>query len=260
MNRKVLIPISSLFALLLVLVTLSIPARDLQAQVRQRTPTPAGTVTPGPSPTLSGPPETPEGRYPTPSRVTDLAPQIPRDKKITVIIRHQDGSYEGVLLPWEKYDQNFIRSLPPGDTIVTDIPPQPLIKMHPPTPQLRTTPLPSGGTPGALTSSSCTENPAGLSFRVSQRPSQMPPPQTGLGPVHLFYVEGTGFIPGERVNVVIKARVTGPATIATTAETVWPDSTFATSVGAAVSQPNMPFDLFVVHRRGVACVSIIAEQ
>ncbi len=119
--------------------------------------------------------------------------------------------------------------------------------------------LPSAGTPAALSSSSCTQNPSGLSFRVSQQPWKTSIP--GLpGPTRSFYVEGTGFIPGEKVTVVIKARITAPGTIGSTAETVRTDSTFATSVAAAVSQPKMPFDLFVIHRRGVACVSIIAEQ
>ncbi len=119
--------------------------------------------------------------------------------------------------------------------------------------------VPSAGTPAALTSSSCTQNPSGLSFRVTQQPWKTSIPGL-LGPTHSFYVEGTGFIPGEKVTVVIKGRVTAPGTIGSTAETVGTDSTFATSVAAAVSQPKMPFDLFVIHRRGVACVTVIAEQ
>ncbi len=135
----------------------------------------------------------------------------------------------------------------------------PISSQLPVTPQIPITQLPSAGTPAALTSSSCTQNPSGLSFRVTQQPWKTSIPGL-LGPTHSFYVEGTGFIPGEKVTVVIKGRVTAPGTIASTSETVRADSTFATSVAAAVIQPKMPFDLFVIHRRGVACVSIIAEQ
>jgi hypothetical protein len=128
-----------------------------------------------------------------------------------------------------------------------------------PTPVTSTYQLPSAGTPAALTSSSCTQNPSGLSFRVTQQPGTISLPGAS-GPVHLFYVEGTGFVPGEKVTVVIKGRVTAPGTIGSTEEIVGQDSTFATSIGAAVLQANMPFDLFVIHRRGVACASLIAVQ
>ncbi len=162
---------------------------------------------------------------------------------------HPDAVYDGVTYVIDQNTGFVLRMTAGVPTQTTPLP----------TPPMPTTQSGSGVNPVALTSSSCTQNPSGLSFRVSQQPWKAIIPEVP-GPIRSFSVEGTGFIPGERVNVVIKARVTGPATIASTAETVWPDSTFATSVGAAVSQPNMPFDLFVVHRRGVACVSIIAEQ
>jgi hypothetical protein len=119
--------------------------------------------------------------------------------------------------------------------------------------------IPSAGTPAALTSAACTQNPSGLSLRISQQPGKSSIPGAG-GPVYSFLVEGTGFVPGEKVSIVIKGRVTAPGSLGTTSETVGQDSTFATSIGAAVSQPNMPFDFFVVHRRGVACVSVVTVQ
>jgi len=119
--------------------------------------------------------------------------------------------------------------------------------------------LPSGGTPAALTASSCTQNPSGLSFRVTQQPGKNQIPGAA-GLIHSFYVEGTGFTPGEKVTIVIKGRVTAAGTIGSTNETVGKDSTFATTVAAAVSQPNMSFDVFVIHRRGIACVNLVAVQ
>jgi hypothetical protein len=114
-------------------------------------------------------------------------------------------------------------------------------------------------TPDALSDSSCTQNPAGLSFRVSQQPGKSIVPGAA-GPLYSFLVEGVGFIPGETVTVVIKGRVTAPGTMGSTSESVRTDSTFATSIGAAVTQPNMPFDFYVLHRRGVACVTVMVEQ
>src|SRR5574341_1123050 len=154
----------------------------------------------------------------------------------------QFEEYEGVTFIIAQKTGNFLgwRS---GPLISGQSPPPLPVTLSP---QIPTTPLPSGGTPRALTSSSCTQNPPGLSFSVSQQPGKAIIPEVP-GPIRSFYVEGTGFIPGERVNVVIKARITGPATMASTAETVWTDSTFATSIGAALSQPKMPFDLYVIH-------------
>ncbi len=117
----------------------------------------------------------------------------------------------------------------------------------------------SGGTPGALSALSCTRNPDGLSFRVSQQPGKNIVPGAA-GPLYSFFVEGTGFVPGETVTVVIKGRVIAPGTMGSTSETVHMDSTFATTVGGAVIQPNMPFDFYVLHRRGVACVAVTVEQ
>ncbi len=121
---------------------------------------------------------------------------------------------------------------------------------------------PSVGTPDALaslTTAACTQNPSGLSVRVSQQPGKSSIPGAA-GPIYSFLVEGTGFAPGEKVSIVIKGRVTVPGSMGTTTETVLADSTFATSIGAAVTQPNMPFDFFIVHGRGVACVSVITVQ
>lgn len=121
---------------------------------------------------------------------------------------------------------------------------------------------PSVGTPDALaslTTAACTQNPSSLSVRVSQQPGKSSIPGAA-GPVYSFLIEGTGFTPGEKVSIVIKGRVTVPGSMGTTTETVLADSTFATSVGVAVTQPNMPVDFFVVHRRGVACVTVTAVQ
>ena len=264
MNRKNLIFAGSLLVLLLLaIVFMTMPAQNLQAQAG-RTATPAGTFTPGPSPTFGGPTETPEGLFLPPSRTTDLAPQVSADKKITVVIRHKDGSYENILIPPEKYNESFIQSLPAGDIVVRWIPPQPL-KKNPP-PNAGETPgsnLPSVMPPTALTSSSCTQNPSGLSISISQQAGKnlpLPTSSNVTGPIHSFYVQGTGFTPGEKVTVVIKGRVTAPGTMGSTDETVEKDSTFATTLAVAVSQPNMPFDLFVIHRRGIACASLTAVQ
>ena len=135
----------------------------------------------------------------------------------------------------------------------------PIIHQASATPSAPVSQPPAVNTATALTGSSCTQNPSGLSFRVTQQPGKTSLPGAS-GPVHLFYVEGTGFIPGEKVTVIIKGRVTAPGTIGSTDETVGTDSTFATTVGAAVNQSNMPFDLFVIHRRGVACANLIAVQ
>lgn len=114
-------------------------------------------------------------------------------------------------------------------------------------------------TPDALSSSSCTQNPEGLAFQATQQPGRSIIPGAA-GPVISFLVRGTGFIPGERVTLVIKGRVQAPGTMGGTTETVSPDSTFATSIGAAVVQPNVPFDLYVIHRRGVACITVTPSE
>jgi len=118
--------------------------------------------------------------------------------------------------------------------------------------------LPPAGTPVALTSAACTQNASGLSLRVTQQPGKSNIPGAG-GPIYSFLVEGKGFTLGERVVVVIQGRATVPGSIGNTVETVGTDSTFATSIGAAVTQPNTPIDLFIVHRRGIACATVTVK-
>jgi hypothetical protein len=135
----------------------------------------------------------------------------------------------------------------------------PLLTPIPSVAQALVTLTPFPGTPDAMTASSCTQNASGLSLRVRQWPGSSSVPGAA-GPIHTFYVEGVGFIPGEKLTVIIKGRVRAPGTMGSTTETVLADSTFATSVGVAVPQPNMPFDFFVIHRRGVACVTVTTTQ
>jgi hypothetical protein len=75
-----------------------------------------------------------------------------------------------------------------------------------------------------------------------------------------FYVEGKGFVPGEIVTVVMKGRPVVAGNQGSTTETVLADSTFATTVVSVVSPGKMPLDVFVVHSRGVACVTVTAQQ
>jgi hypothetical protein len=86
-----------------------------------------------------------EGPAPTPSRVTDLAPDIPRPDKETVTIQHPDGSYEEFLLPMGTTIA-FIRDLPPSDIVVRFMPPPSIIERRPPSPpvEIQGTPLPPG--------------------------------------------------------------------------------------------------------------------
>jgi hypothetical protein len=258
-NRRTKIVLFSLAVSLLVLVTLSLTVvPELQAQGRQRTPTPNGPVTRGASSTLSAPGGAPVGTsIPTPSRTRDLAPNVPSDQKITVIVRHQDGSYEGFLMPWGQY-QNFKSSVPSGDTVIDYVPPEPLRHLPPPPPPSRPT-VASTVVPGPLASLTCTQNPAGLTLQVTEQPSKISSPP-GLGAMRSFYIEGKGFVPGELVTVNIKGRPTAQGNQGSTSETVLADSTFATTVVAVVSQTKMPLDVFVVHRRGIACTTVTANQ
>lgn len=135
----------------------------------------------------------------------------------------------------------------------------PIIHQASATPSTLMSQPPVISTATTLTGSSCTQNPSGLSFRVTQQPGKNTLPGAA-GPMHTFSVEGTGFTPGEKVTIVIKGRVTAAGTIGSTDETVGKDSNFATTIAAAVSQPSTPFDVFVIHKRGVACVNLVAVQ
>jgi len=73
-----------------------------------RTPTPAARATPG-GPL---PPVDPSGLIPTPSTIVDLAPQTANADKATVIVRHQDGRYEQILVPPTDVDR-LVKTLPP---------------------------------------------------------------------------------------------------------------------------------------------------
>ncbi len=88
----------ALYLTLAVFMLLSPPWMTARSHTRQPTPTPyMGVVTPRPSPTGD---QEREGLVPTPSKVTDLASDLPREDKAIFIIRHADGQYEDFLLPW----------------------------------------------------------------------------------------------------------------------------------------------------------------
>lgn len=56
------------------------------------------------------------------TQTLDLAPQIPTDDKWRYVIRHPDCTYEYVLVPSDR-TSTFGRDLPPGDTVVSGVPP-----------------------------------------------------------------------------------------------------------------------------------------
>lgn len=57
-----------------------------------------------------------------PTQTTDLYPQIPADKKEKLVVRHQNCTYDGYLLPSTAI-AGFRNSLPGGDVIVGEIDP-----------------------------------------------------------------------------------------------------------------------------------------
>src|SRR5271157_89550 len=58
-----------------------------------------------------------------PPKITDLSPKDSELDKISVIVRHADGSREMYLLGPEINADNFIKHLPAGDTLINVLPP-----------------------------------------------------------------------------------------------------------------------------------------
>ena len=64
---------------------------------------------------------TPTAQVPTPTlamEVKDFAPALPMSQKTTIIIRHSDSSESKYIVPTTLID-TYIRSLPPGDEVVS---------------------------------------------------------------------------------------------------------------------------------------------
>lgn len=119
MDRKLSVSVGLLAVVLLTLIVLRTHSAQSQAPIL--TPTPAGLVAPGNESSVS-----PAQLAPAPSKVTDLAPQMAESDKAALIIRHQNGSREKVLMPPAMIDAYRSR-LPATDRIDVIIPPRALI-------------------------------------------------------------------------------------------------------------------------------------
>lgn len=118
MDKKLSVPIGLLVVAIVVLIAAR--AHSAQSQAPTLTPTPAGLVAPGTGASA------PVQLAPVPSKVTDLAPQMAESDKAALIIRHQNGSREKVLMPPAQIDA-YLSRLPATDKIDVIIPPQAMV-------------------------------------------------------------------------------------------------------------------------------------
>lgn len=106
-----------------------------------------------------------------PTQTVDLAPQIPSADKETLVVRHANCTYDYVLLPSSDV-ASYQSTLPSGDTIVAQAPPESSFGKHPPPPPT----LMPNQTPGISYGPNGTTIPAG----ATPPGSVVPPPPSAL--------------------------------------------------------------------------------
>ena len=106
--------------------------------------------------------------------------------------------------------------------------------------------------PPSPTPLSCTQNPPNLSLQVTfgMRGESF----------QSIRVEGKGFAPNERLSIVIEGRgVSHTLRLEVSDLPVNADGSFTDSQSLQLDEPNMQWQVFVVHQRGAACASFTTQ-
>jgi hypothetical protein len=124
-------------------------------------------------------------------------------------------------------------------------------RRDPSQPTAAPTALPPGPSPTPIL---CTPNQPGLALGVVLGPAQL----SRAGFSQSMRVEGKGFVPGERLLIVIEGHSARHGDqIESSGPPVEKDGSFGYDTSLQSDEPNVPWQLFVVHQRGVACASFV---
>ncbi len=106
--------------------------------------------------------------------------------------------------------------------------------------------------PPSPTLLNCTQNPPSLSLQVIFG--------TREGSFQNIRVEGKGFTPNERLSIVTEGHgVSHTRRLEVSDFPVNADGNFADLETLQLDEPNMRWQVFVVHKRGIACASFTTE-